>query len=366
MWSDLQDTTGNWSQNTKLVIPKLKAGTLDSLMTLSDEMVKQDHLVEATVRKLERQMAEFGESEFTVQVERRTVSTADFVADFKWASNKYQEKHSLAEMSTKLYQEVMKVEEELRGKQVEYNAVKSALQSQERKQKGTLAVRSLATLGLESSLFHDTENLVTALVVVPKVDEKLWLSTYATGFLQKDNLEFFPVLLNSSQKVCEDENDDMWTVTLLKRKLQDFKASVREKQPKWTVRDYQFDAQAVAKEKQDVENMQQQESRTRKNLISWCKAQYGEVFRAYVHLKVIRLFVESCLRFGVPPDFQPVVMKPNLKYEKSIRDALQRQFAYLGNQALYAATDDVVGNIGPQEFYPYVFMSLVVTVTTAK
>jgi hypothetical protein len=41
------------STNAKLNIPKLCAGTLDSLMTLSDELAKHDHVVESTVKKLE-------------------------------------------------------------------------------------------------------------------------------------------------------------------------------------------------------------------------------------------------------------------------------------------------------------------------
>jgi V-type H+-transporting ATPase subunit C len=290
------------------------------------------------------------------------------VADFKWASNRYQEKLSLSDISGKLYQDVMKVDEELRAKQVEYNTVKSGLQAQERRQKGSLAVRSLSSLGLKAGDFVDTENLVTVVVVVPKGDEKTWLSSYATQFLDRQpNLGFYPVLLNSTKKVYDkDDTDDLWTVTVFRRMLGDFKQAVREKQPKWSVRDFSFDAQAVADEKSAKEHMELQESRTRKNLISWCKAQYGEVFRAFLHLKVIRLFVESALRFGVPPDFQAVVMRPNMKYEKSLREALLRQFSHLGNKALYAGGDDAAGGFGGQEFYPYVFLSLAVTQSIQK
>ncbi len=71
MWTTLQDNTGSLSHNSKLSIPKLRAGTLDSLMTLSDDLIKHDHVVEAAVRKIERQMADFHETEFSVQVERK-------------------------------------------------------------------------------------------------------------------------------------------------------------------------------------------------------------------------------------------------------------------------------------------------------
>eukprot|EP00299_Pterocystis_sp_00344_P001206 c11040_g1_i1.p1 GENE.c11040_g1_i1~~c11040_g1_i1.p1 ORF type:complete len:400 (-),score=92.23 c11040_g1_i1:53-1204(-) len=365
MWTALQDNTGSMSKNYKLAIPKLRAGTLDSLMTLSDDLVKQDQQIEAALRKLERQMTEFGETDFTIQVDRKTVTTQDYVTDFKWASNKYQEKLTLPEITLKLFQDVIKTDEDLRSKQAEYNAVKSSLQAQERKAKGTLSVRSLTTLGLNAADFIDTENFVTAVVVVPRSDTKAWLDTYERGFLgEEKNLGFFPVLLGSSKKVFEDEAEELWTVTLFKRKLQDFKNAVREKQPRWTVREYVFDEQALHQEKASMEQIQQHEIKTKKGLISWSKAMYGEVFRAYVHMKIIRLFVESSLRFGVPPDFQAVLMKPTQKYEKSIRDALYNQFRHLGSANLFANTEDVAaaaGGLAGQEFYPYVFLTLNVT-----
>ena len=42
----------------KFEVPSLTVGTLDTLMTLSDELVKTDGVVEQTVRKIERTTAE--------------------------------------------------------------------------------------------------------------------------------------------------------------------------------------------------------------------------------------------------------------------------------------------------------------------
>jgi V-type H+-transporting ATPase subunit C len=42
----------------KFEVPSLTVGTLDTLMTLSDDLVKTDGVVEQTVRKIERTTAE--------------------------------------------------------------------------------------------------------------------------------------------------------------------------------------------------------------------------------------------------------------------------------------------------------------------
>lgn len=44
-------------------------------------------------------------------------------------------------------------------------------------------------------------------------------------------------------------------------------------------------------------------------LVRLCKANFGEVFAAWMHVKALRVFVESVLRYGLPPDFQPMVVK---------------------------------------------------------
>lgn len=44
-------------------------------------------------------------------------------------------------------------------------------------------------------------------------------------------------------------------------------------------------------------------------LVRICRAGFGECYSGYLHLKAIRTFVESILRYGLPPDFQPIVVK---------------------------------------------------------
>jgi len=111
-----------------------------------------------------------------------------------------------------------------------------------------------------------------------------------------------------------------------------------------------------------------QEEKIRKQLTAWCKAMHGEVFRAFVHLKVIRVFVESCLRFGVPPDFQPVVMKlHNIRDEKKVRKLLGKQFDRVASAAMFGGAEEVLPAVaGGQEFYPYVFIPLTVTESKAE
>lgn len=49
-------------------------------------------------------------------------------------------------------------------------------------------------------------------------------------------------------------------------------------------------------------------------LFRLARTNFGEVFSAWVHLKALRVFVESVLRYGLPPDFTAVSIAVSLHY----------------------------------------------------
>jgi V-type H+-transporting ATPase subunit C len=61
-------------------------------------------------------------------------------------------------------------------------------------------------------------------------------------------------------------------------------------------------------------------------LIRLVKANFGEVLSCWLHLKAIRVFVESVLRYGLPPDFMSAVIEPHAKQDKKTRDILNQMF----------------------------------------
>lgn len=41
----------------------------------------------------------------------------------------------------------------------------------------------------------------------------------------------------------------------------------------------------------------------------WGKASYSELYSAWVHIKAVRTFAEAVLRYGLPVDFQAILLK---------------------------------------------------------
>ncbi len=58
----------------------------------------------------------------------------------------------------------------------------------------------------------------------------------------------------------------------------------------------------------------------------------SQAFSAWIHVCAIRLFVESILRYGLPPQFLAVLMKPAPKTVPKLRKALASTFGAKGAQ----------------------------------
>lgn len=66
----------------------------------------------------------------------------------------------------------------------------------------------------------------------------------------------------------------------------------------------------------------------------WLKVNFSECFCAWVHVKALRVFVESVLRYGLPVNFQAILIHPNKKSQKKLRDVLNQLYGHLDSSAL--------------------------------
>eukprot|EP00163_Fabomonas_tropica_P034262 TRINITY_DN93_c0_g3_i1.p1 TRINITY_DN93_c0_g3~~TRINITY_DN93_c0_g3_i1.p1 ORF type:complete len:296 (-),score=52.76 TRINITY_DN93_c0_g3_i1:314-1201(-) len=235
-WNTLQRKTAkeqNLSLNYRFGTPSLRVGTLDSLMSLSDELTKVDMQVEACVRKIERQLNDLQQKNERPLVDRKPAES--FVTQFQWDAAKYPTNASVKDLVDQIIEEINVLEEEIKVKSSEYHQTKSSLHAMEKKQTGSLLTKTLDTL-VKPEDFVESEHLTTLLVVVPRFSIDQWLTTY-------ESLTQF-IVPRSSKKVAEDGEYAMFTVTLFRRVVDNFKNACRE--ARFTVRDFSYDAGVIA------------------------------------------------------------------------------------------------------------------------
>jgi len=91
-WSILQDKTchdNDLSVNYRFNVPELRVGTLDSLLALSDDLVKVSALVEATATKIQRQVIDLAAIEgATEELTVDGISAERFLTAFTWKATR--------------------------------------------------------------------------------------------------------------------------------------------------------------------------------------------------------------------------------------------------------------------------------------
>lgn len=63
------------------------------------------------------------------------------------------------------------------------------------------------------------------------------------------------------------------------------------------MRDFVYDEQSLRAGKNERDKIAQEKQKQYGPLIRWLKINFGEIFAAYSHIKALRIFVESVLRY---------------------------------------------------------------------
>jgi V-type H+-transporting ATPase subunit C len=328
----------------------LRVGTLDTLMSLSDDLIKMDTLSEATVWKIYRQLTELKDTTPTVM--GVDVATYAF-KQFEWDEAKFQLKTPLRDLCESISGRIGGLDEELKSKLVEYNNVKGSLQQSERKAQGNLLVRGLTDIVTETDMRGTigSDTMTTILLVIPKHQYKEFLGSYETV------CQF--VVPRSAKLIAEDSEMGLYGVVVFKKTASDFAAAAREK--RWTIRDFVFEPNKVAEDMAKKEEDVAEEARLKGLLTNWCQINFAEAYTMMMHLKAVRVFVESVLRYGLMhrsggPNFNAFLMQPKKGKEQALHSALTS--LYGGSAASFDGDDDAMVPGAQGEFYPYVFVSI--------
>ena len=347
---------------------------------LSDELVKTDGIVEATVRKIEKTAQELF-SQRTTELSVGGVPAPRYIQQFAWDSAKYPNRRPLKELVSLIAGGAAGVEEELKQLTASFAEKQIALQESKRRQGGNLMVADLNDVLTEDIMRQvkvlDSEYLKTEFVAIPKNmkdvfeknieklcsdlvgyggpdwsrdPSKLGEPVYFGSNVDRHKERGSPVVPGSLQQVHKDDESILYAVTILRSQYEagyyegdefqagtkvDFEAEFAKacKEKRYVVREFKWDPSQASKSAMAQEQLQVEVDGMKSALTRWCKTHYGDAFVAWMHIKVIRVFVESVLRYGLPVDFTAVLYKVHSGKEQDLTAALDKA---LGD----AKTDD--------------------------
>ncbi|XP_032069874.1 V-type proton ATPase subunit C 2 isoform X1 [Thamnophis elegans] len=292
-WDRMNTVTSkaNLSSNSKFTIPDLKVGTLDTLVGLSDELGKLDSFAESVIKKIGQYIGEVLEDSKDKVQENLLANGVDLISyltKFEWDMAKYPIKQPLKNISEGLAKQISQIEADMKSRAAVYNNIKGNLQNLERKTVGNLLTRTLTDIVNKEDFVLNSEYLITLLVVVPRTSYGQWQKTY-------ESLSDM-VVPRSTKMIAEDTEGGLFTVTLFRKVIDDFKTKAREN--KFMVREFYFDEKELKCEKDEMRKLASDKKQQYGPLLRWLKVNFSEAFVAWIHIKALRVFSESVLRYG--------------------------------------------------------------------
>jgi len=342
---------------SELGIPAFKTGTLDSLITLSEELPKQDAFFTSTVAKavdtlrnlLNNDPAKLAQH---IQVNQRSID--DYILKgWRWNEGRYGVQRSLRETVDILNKEMASIDNMMKSKLNNYNLVKGSLVQMQRKRTGNLSARSLVDVVSKEDMIQDSEYMQTCLVAVPKTLTKEWNAKY-------ERLTAM-VVPRSSSPIASDDEYTLFGVVIFKKVHDAFVQSCREN--KFIVRDFVYSEEQIDKQREELETAEVTEKELWTELLRVSRTNFSESFQILVHLKILRLFVESVLRYGLPANYLGLAIKPDAKSTKKTLSVLTNHFKYLAPRSGRSekqqggGTEDFIGeyqSLMEQEFFDFV------------
>ncbi|XP_057165177.1 V-type proton ATPase subunit C 2 isoform X7 [Ursus arctos] len=356
----------NLSYNTKFSIPDFKVGTLDSLVGLSDELGKLDTFAESLIKKMAQSVVDVMEDAkgkvpenllanggLKEKMKYLKIDLTSFVTHFEWDMAKYPAKQPLVSVVDTLAKQLAQIETDLKSRTAAYNTLKTNLENLEKKSMGNLFTRTLSDIVSKEDFVLGSEYLITLLVIVPKPSYAQWQKTY-------ESLSDM-VVPRSTKLIAEDNEGGLFTVTLFRKVIEDFKTKAKEN--KFTVREFYYDEKEIKREREEMSRLLSDKKQQYGPLLRWLKVNFSEAFVAWIHLKALRVFVESVLRYGLPVNFQAVLLQPHKKSStKRLREVLNSVFRHLDQVAAASILDasvEIPGlQLSNQDYFPYVYFHI--------
>lgn len=151
----------------------------------------------------------------------------------------------------------------------------------------------------------------------------------------------------------------LYRIVIMRKGLATIKRVCREN--RFTVREYQYDSTAVQNAAKAKALLLRQKDQAWSFLQALCRTSFSELFQFWIHLKAIRCFVESVLRFGLPINIcASTIQLKRASDAPRVRQILGELYKGLDQSNLTADLEGGEMDISGfgSDFYPYVYLTL--------
>ncbi|CRH03084.1 vacuolar ATP synthase subunit c, putative [Plasmodium relictum] len=332
----------------------LKFCSFDDLLKCADDLQKYDSYAYGCLKKIEKIAKEYDENiELKIIYQRQHINIDQYIRRFSWDDAKYPRNRSLTDTVDIMINNITKLSDEIQIKSSMLNDLK------EKKKKdiplndsNNFLLRNLNEIltpqTVNESDFIETEHLTTLVACVPKNLVEEWKSNY-----EKFCEYVVPRSTEQFKDLVDKDGNTLWKVLVFKKFAENFKQAAKLK--KIVVKSFKYDEKQYNDMMETRTKIEAEIIRQETFLRRMCLAAFSDIFIAFIHINILRVFCESVLRFGVPPNFASFSIRINGESkEKKVRKKLYD---------IFASTDSIGKNYikksdeNDEEIYPYVSVS---------
>jgi len=293
-----------------------------------------------------------------VKSQRQEKEFLEYLKTWQWDEAKYPKSRSISDNLTLLMSVVNKLDEEARNKTAQYNDFKAQKGNISKKEGASLLQRDLVDVctpdvviskGDENDDFIYTDHLTTVAVIIPRGGEDEFLKVY-----ESLTTTVVPKSAKCFKSLGDKDGNNVWRVVVFKADAENFKKACRERRV--VPREFEYSEEGYKKlmeQRAQVEDAVKRQHELVRGLYS---AAWSDAMVAWVHIKAMRVFVESVLRFGMPPRFASYIISPKANAQPAARKSLA---SILGQGQTAGAGGGDKDDKDDDEYFPYVSLSFI-------
>jgi V-type H+-transporting ATPase subunit C len=348
--------------NLNNMMRELVNDNLDTLFKLNDDLLHDEQEIETFLKALEKQLKDLNpNSQIQIKFRGTLLDPRKAITEFTWDEGKYPNRSkTISDIMHKInekYKETMKT---IKAKKDDYTNSLNELKMKKKGQNDALNLMKHDYRDLvkkSKSEMKTTDYLCTMLCFVPHGNEKHFLETYmklAKGFV----VPFSALRIDKG----EDEKMQLYRVIVMKHMKDDFKL---ECQSQLRIACREYDEEELSRkplEEKEIERLSNESEQKKLDLQRHAESGYSEVFYALMHLKYLRLYVESCLKYTSGDYYSVMVYVPKDKEQKLISTMI-KTFNDTKEQGWYGTKEELKEN---EDFYPFILIKISVPSSIIK
>ena len=163
-------------------------------------------------------------------------------------------------------------------------------------------------------------------------------------------VNLFTEKIEEEEKEEEEEKKHRRNLTV----TQEFTERARERL-KVVVKEFKFEAGLAEQRKKKKKELENKLSSQNKAISDLCLTFFSETYDLYVHAKMLRLIVETNMRFGSDPTVIYVIESQSGK-EKNVQNLLVEIFGDKDSDGLYGTKDEIDDG---EDFFPFIYAPVI-------